>query len=689
MAEYTNHLIHETSPYLLQHAHNPVDWYPWGEEALQKALNEDKPILVSIGYSACHWCHVMEKESFEDAATAEIMNSYFVNIKIDREERPDLDHIYMSALQTMTGTGGWPLNVFLTPDKKPFYGGTYYPPQPMFNRPSWKQVLMGVVEAFAERREKLNESAEGLTKQLLEASNFEIANATGLDVYRPKDYLDVIYQNIMQSADTIHGGFGAAPKFPQTFTIGYLQKYYHATGNPEALQQFELSLKKMIYGGINDQLGGGFARYSTDAEWLVPHFEKMLYDNALLVQVMCDACMITKNPLYKEVIAKTLAFVQRELMSEEGGFYSALDADSEGVEGRYYLWTKAEVDALLGEEAPLFCDYFDITEEGNWEHHNIINSRVEPETFATSRGLSLEVLHAIINKGINLLFAARSARVRPSLDDKILLSWNALMNTACSRAYAATGNPEYREMAIRNMNFLLNRFYDAGSEEWRHVYNAGQAKMPAFLDDYANLVQALIVLQEVTGNQNYLSRAGSLIQYINHHFGDPATGFYFYTHQNQQDVIIRTKELYDGATPSSNAIMAWNLRYLSLIFGNQEWKDRSDQMITSMSAMVMKYPVSFGVWANLLFEWLGKRSEVAIVGEDYDRLLVDILPVFMPGRVVQSGAGPHSDYPLLKDRGESGTTYIYFCSNYVCEKPVKTVPEFLQLVDREAERDMF
>lgn len=683
MAEYTNHLIHETSPYLLQHAHNPVNWYPWGEEALQKAITEDKPILVSIGYSACHWCHVMEKESFEDPATAEIMNAYFVNIKIDREERPDLDHIYMNALQTMSGGGGWPLNVFLTPGKKPFYGGTYYPPEPIHNRPSWQQVLMGVVEAFNERRDKLEKSAEGLTAQLLQASNFEILNSTGLDSQKGVDHLDTIFQNIMKSADTVHGGFGAAPKFLQTFTIAFLQRYYHATKNAQALEQAELSLKKMIYGGIYDQLGGGFARYSTDAEWLVPHFEKMLYDNALLVATISDAYLLTKDELYKDTIVRTLDFVERELTSEEGGFFSALDADSEGVEGKYYVWSKKEIDELLGEDAPLFCAYFDVTDAGNWEHENILNITKPLEAFAAEHAVEKILLKQTLQRCINILFEKRQQRIRPSLDDKILLSWNALMNTAYSKAFAATGIAHYRDVAVRNMNFLLSRFFDADVQEWRHVYKNGIAKMPAFLDDYANLIQALISLQEITGNQDYLLRAETLTQLVNKNFTDEQNGHYFYTHQNQQDVIIRTKETYDGATPSSNAIMAWNLRYLSLIFDNTEWRQRADQMLTSIASMVIKYPVSFGVWANLLYEFFNKRYEVAIVGEKYEGFLAGVLGVYLPGRVLQSAATGLDRYPLLNGRGEKGGTNIYLCRDYACEMPVNTIDAFIQLVDRE------
>ena len=371
MAVHTNHLIHETSPYLLQHAHNPVNWYPWGEESLQKAQQENKPILVSIGYAACHWCHVMEKESFEDEDIAAIMNEHFINIKIDREERPDLDHIYMNAVQTMTGSGGWPLNVFLTPAKKPFYGGTYFPPSPAFNRPSWQQVLQGVIASFKEKRNEINTQAENLTGHLLESSAFGMVRFSDQEKITAGQ-LNAIFDHIMQSADTTNGGFGRAPKFPQTFTIQFLLRHFFHTKNETALQQALLSLDKMIFGGIYDQLGGGFARYATDSEWLLPHFEKMLYDNALLIIVLSEAYQLTKNPLYARTMQETMDFIERELMSEEGGFFSALDADSEGIEGKYYVLDKKEVDAVLQENAAIFCNYYDITGEGNWEHQNIL-----------------------------------------------------------------------------------------------------------------------------------------------------------------------------------------------------------------------------------------------------------------------------------------------------------------------------
>lgn len=673
MAAYSNHLVHETSPYLLQHAHNPVDWYPWGEAALNKALQEDKPILVSIGYAACHWCHVMERESFEDKDTADFMNEHFVNIKIDREERPDLDHIYMSAVQMLTGAGGWPLNVFLTPQKKPFYGGTYFPPQPIHNRPSWKQVLMGVAEAFYERRDKLENSAENLTDQLIKAAGYGRTGTTTPEADSP----DTIYHNIMQSADTVHGGFGGAPKFPQVFAIQYLLKYYYYNRTPEALDQALLSLDKMIYGGIYDQLAGGFARYATDAEWLVPHFEKMLYDNALLLQVLSEAFQLTGNPLYKSTIADTMGFVQREMMSPEGGFYAALDADSEGVEGKYYVWDKKEIEQVLGPDTAIFCRFYDVTGEGNWEDTNILNIRQPVTDFARNESIEEQALEAVLQKARTSLLKERDKRVRPLLDDKILLGWNALMNTACSMVYAATGEEHYLELAERNMRFIFNAF---GGETWKHSYKNGVASNPAFLDDYANLIEALIHLQEVTGNQDYLFRAKELAETVLADFYDDDTGLFYFTPKGQQDVIFRTQEIYDGSTPSGNATMALNLRSLSLIFDNNEWSTISEKMLGSMLNMVIRYPTSFGKWAGMITGSVYGKNEIAIVGSQYKQLSKEVLANYLPDRVLQSSDSDHSLFPLLQNRLKHHTTSIYLCRGYVCQKPVSSVAGLLALL---------
>ena len=520
-----NKLIQETSPYLLQHAYNPVNWYPWSEEALTKAKDENKPILVSIGYTACHWCHVMERESFEDENTAKMMNENFINIKIDREERPDLDHIYMDAVQAMTGSGGWPLNVFLTPAAKPFYGGTYFPPQKAFNRPSWQETLLGVAQAFRERRHEIDAQAENLTEHLLKSNSFGLQKISENELFSPDQPVEAL-QNIMKSADKEWGGFGRAPKFPQSYAIQFLLRYNHLTKNEEALQQALLSLDKMIEGGIYDQVGGGFARYSTDTEWLAPHFEKMLYDNALLVSVLSEAYQLTGKERYKEVIEETMEFVQRELLHPAKGFYAALDADSEGVEGKFYVWDYEEVKSLLGSNAGIFCEYYNITEEGNWEHSNILRVKMAERDFAVKKKLTIDELKKILLTGKEKLLQKRNERIHPLLDDKIILGWNALMNIACSKAFAATGNEKYRTLAIENMQFVFNNFKGKEENEFHHTWKNDKAKYPAFLDDYAFLIQALIQLQEITTETKWLIHAKSITEFVIKNFSEPDTGFF-------------------------------------------------------------------------------------------------------------------------------------------------------------------
>jgi len=675
-----NRLINETSPYLLQHAHNPVDWYPWSDEALQKARTENKPILVSIGYSACHWCHVMEKESFENKETAALMNKYFVNIKIDREERPDLDHIYMDAVQAMTGSGGWPLNVFLTPEAKPFYGGTYFPPQRAFNRSSWQEVLLSVSNVFHEKRDEINLQSKNLTEYLLQANSFGLQEIADVSNDFSKEKPDEAFDNLMKSADKEWGGFGNDPKFPQTFSIQFLLRYYYASKNEEALRQACLSLDKMIEGGIYDQLGGGFARYSTDVEWLVPHFEKMLYDNALLISVLSEAYQLTKNERYKEVIDETIEFVETELMNPDSGFYSALDADSEGEEGKYYTWRYDEVKGLLVENSEIFCGFFDISEKGNWEGKSILRIKKPLEAFAREKNISTEQLKAIIKKAKSFLLAERNKRVKPSLDDKIILSWNALMNTACSKAFETTGKDEYRELAILNMKFLLSNF-ETHHEHFLHTKKSDQAKNFAFLDDYAFLVQALLHLQEITGNVEWLSKARQITEYVIRNFSEAQSGFFFFTDIKQNDVIIRKKEVYDGATPSGNATMAYNIYQLSILFDIPEWRKRSEEMITSLSNVGIRYPTSFGIWLNLFLEMIYGTSEIVVMGKNSLNLGEKILAEYIPHKIFVASTISSEMLPLLKEKPTTGPTLIYLCRAYSCLKPVSTVNELLELVN--------
>lgn len=677
-----NRLANETSPYLLQHAHNPVDWYPWGPEALEKAKQENKPILVSIGYAACHWCHVMERESFENEATAEIMNTHFVNIKIDREERPDLDHIYMDAVQAMTGSGGWPLNVFLTPDAKPFYGGTYFPPQKAFNRPSWTETLYGVAQAFRERRHEIDAQAENLTDHLLNANSFGINKPDDADALFHPDKLTECFVNLMKSADRQWGGFGKAPKFPQTFSIRYLLRYHYFTGNKEALDQALLSLDKMIDGGLYDQAGGGFARYSTDAEWLAPHFEKMLYDNALLVIALCEAYQITGKSRYREVIEETLAFIGREMQHPDGGFYAALDADSEGVEGKFYTWSLGEIRELLGPDAGAFCAYYDISEAGNWEHTNILWVRKPLEKVANELNMGEAALVSLLENGRRKLMEVRATRVRPLLDDKILLGWNALMNTAYTKAFEATGQKKYCEKALQNMDFLLSAFRGADGH-YHHTWKEGQARYPAFLDDLAWLLEALLQLQQVTGELSWLEKARELIQHIIDHFSEPGTPYFFYTPDGQADVIVRKKEVYDGAVPSGNSVMAACLHHMSLIYDVKDWQERSMDMYRMLGNAITRYPVSFGVWAMGVQEVVEGINEIVLSGDNPEAIRTDLLVKYVPNKLVLTAGIKETDIPILIGRNGAGKASVYLCRNNTCQPPVFSAESLISLINRD------
>jgi uncharacterized protein len=670
----TNRLSEETSPYLLQHAHNPVDWYPWGEEALAAARTQDKPILVSIGYSACHWCHVMERESFEDSATAHFMNENFINVKVDREERPDLDHIYMDAVQAMTGSGGWPLNVFLTPEAKPFYGGTYFPPRPIHNRNSWTEVLSGVAVAFRDRRTEVEQQADNLTRHVASAGSFGIgaeAQSTDASPFSPT-VLHEIRDRLLGTADTTYGGFGGAPKFPQTFSIRFLLNDYYHTRNKASLDQACLSLDNMVRGGIYDQLGGGFARYATDREWLVPHFEKMLYDNALLIITLSEAFQLTQKPLYKEAIEQCISFIDRELGNGEGAYFSALDADSEGIEGKYYVWDAREIAAILGEDAGIFMDYYGVTEQGNWEGTNILTRPVEGP-LSPDETQRLETAR-------QLLLEYRSRRIRPGLDDKILLGWNALINLAFSKAFAALGEDTYRDRAVANMQFLQTRLKGEGLYFYSHSWK-GEARLPAFLDDYASLIAALIQLQEITGEADWLHKGREVLVYVIDHFSDPETGFFFYTHEAQQDIILRKKEIYDGATPSGNSTMASNLLYLSVVFHEEDWADRARRMVSAMRQPVSGYPGSFGGWATIFQALTYSIPEVVITGVSPENARKEFLAHLIPYRVFQSMQVENTQFPLLRDKPVGSGTLIFLCKDYACQLPVNEVATAVRSIE--------
>ena len=673
-----NYLINETSPYLLQHAYNPVEWYPWGETALQRALQENKPILISIGYAACHWCHVMERESFENVAVAAYMNEHFINIKVDREERPDLDHLYMDAVQAMTGQGGWPLNVFLLPDTRPFFGGTYFPPSRVYQRPSWQEVLESVVHAFNEQQTDLFTQADNLINHL-EQQNLPLTLKQRLTDDPDENNKSVLDQAreiraaVMQTADTRWGGFGHAPKFPQSLTIRYLLRDYYYTGNEQSAQQALLSLDKMIQGGIYDQIGGGFARYSTDEKWLVPHFEKMLYDNALILEALTEAWSLTGNPAYEITIRQTVDFLTREMLHTGGGFYAALDADSEGIEGKYYVWQKQEIERILGPEAELFCLVYDVEERGNWEDSNILWLPQSIQEVARNIKIPPSSLLKVIQRCQQKLLNERIKREPPGKDDKIILGWNAMLITALCKCGASLNNPIYIQLAENCYQFLATHLLvkdTGGKSSWRHHWNKKVAESGAFLDDYALLIQALIDLNAVTGKQDYLYSAADLTKEAITNFSDEQKNFFYYTDQ-QAGALVRKIDTYDNATPSGNSVMADNLWRLSILLDKSSWRERAIYMIKAMEPLFNHYPTSFGYWGTLWQKVAFGTPEIAVIGEDAASLALEISKHYIPGALIQQNSIALAELPLLAGKNvPKGQSFIYLCQDYHCNQPV-------------------
>lgn len=653
--KFTNALIKETSPYLLQHAHNPVQWRPWSDDLFNIAIKEDKPILLSIGYAACHWCHVMERESFEDESVAAYMNEHFINIKVDREERPDVDHIYMDALQAMTGSGGWPLNIFLLPNGQPFYGGTYFPPITMQNRASWLDVLKGVQTAYLNNREKLVEQATNLTQHLLQ-TNIKAQQSDSLDAIATQEEFQLIAQRILHNADTQWGGFGAAPKFPQTFSIQVLFRNYFQNKDQASIVHAVRSIDKMIQGGIYDHLGGGFSRYSVDAMWQAPHFEKMLYDNALLLGILAEAYQITKKPIYLKVIQATFTFLQRELFNGEGGYYAALDADSEGVEGKFYTWSYDELKAIIDPAIfDSFCTYYQVTENGNWEHTNILwtQSAIEQEWSAD------------FQKEKEKLFEVRAKRIRPALDHKVILGWNCMLVSGLCKIYAATGNAIYKTAAIQCIQWLEAHMYHTPEQYFYHSVADGVPKAHAFLDDYANLIQAYIQLQEITGDTNFLLKAKKWMDYVMVHFIDEEGLYFYYTAVYQEDVIIRKKESYDGAQPSGNAQICASLYYLGHAFDDAVWTTHAEKMIGSIRKSLLQYPGSFGHWAQSFYQMATGMIELVGVGPTVHESLSSLLAPFLPHTVRLTSQDENEQIPLLKGKKSVDNQY-FMCKNKTC-----------------------
>jgi len=675
-----NRLAGETSPYLLQHAHNPVDWYPWGPEALERARGEDRPILLSVGYSACHWCHVMERESFEDEATAALMNEHFVPVKVDREERPDVDSIYMTAVQQMTGHGGWPMTVFITPEGAPFYGGTYYPPQPRYGMPSFRQVLLAVAEAWRERRGDVDRSA-GELRELLRQNAAVLPAASALD----PAVLDRAHAELARRFDPRWGGFGAAPKFPQPMVLELLLRHWKRTGMDEALEMADLTLRRMAEGGMYDHVGGGFARYSTDAQWLVPHFEKMLYDNALLARAYLHAWQATGDAEHRRVVEETLGWVAREMTSPEGGFYSALDADSEGEEGKFYLWTADEVDALLGaEDGRLFRRWYDVSEGGNFEGKNILHTARPLEAVAAAEGVAPERLREVIEQGRQVLYEARAKRVWPGLDDKVLTSWNAMMLHAFAEAARVLERDDWREAAARCAGLLLGALRPGG--RLMRTYKEGRAKISAFLEDYALLADALVALYEADWDARWVREARSLADELLERFWDEDAGVFYDTANDAEALVVRPRDVFDNATPSGSSAAVMALLRLGELTGEPRYRTVAERALAGSMELMARIPAGFGHLLNALDFALATPTEVAIVGDpaadDMRALVRTFSRAYLPNAVLAFRAPDTPDdaarlIPLLEGRtAQGGRATAYVCERLACKQPV-TDPESL------------
>ena len=668
-----NRLINETSPYLLQHAHNPVDWYPWGEEALSRARNEDKPILLSIGYSACHWCHVMERESFENDAIAGIMNDHFINIKVDREERPDLDAVYMEAVQMLTGSGGWPMTVFLTPDCKPFYGGTYFPPVDRHNMPGFPRLLETVAQAYRNSNPEIQRVTDQLTEQMGRTAN--MPRGTGaLD----ESILHHAYNQLATNFDYQNGGVGSAPKFPQAMTLEILLRYYAHGHNDRALSMLDLTLEKMARGGIYDQVGGGFHRYSTDAFWLVPHFEKMLYDNALLARLYLHAWLATGRTLYRRITEETLDYVLREMTGEHGGFFSATDADSEGEEGKFFVWSPEEIESALGvEDAGIFNAFFGVSQRGNFEGSNILNIPVKAADFAVRQGIELEHLVDVVRRGKAALYAVREEREHPLLDDKTLASWNGLMLKALAEAGAALGRQDYIDAATRNANFLMTDMRPDGL--LRRSYREGQTRLPGFLEDYSFVGDGLLSLYEATFERRWLDTAVQLADEMIALFWDEQAGCFYDTGRDHEELVVRPRDVFDNAQPCGGSVASDLLLRLSVITGNEDYAAKAIAPLRTLAELMGRAPAGTGRWIAALDFYVSTAKEVVVIGPPDDPATSDLLRTvngrYLANRVLVGADGPESAaaaaLPLLEGRGLiDGKPTAYVCENYACQLPV-------------------
>ena len=668
MYKYTNDLIHESSPYLLQHAHNPVNWYPWCEKAFKKAKEEHKLVIISIGYSACHWCHVMEHESYEDTTVARIMNEHFVSIKVDREERPDIDQLYMNTAYLIGSTGGWPLNVVALPNGKPFFAGTY------FSKANLIKVLDYFVDIQRKDPSSLTDQANKITNGIKSIENVVLVNEKS--VLTNSD-LDSFFDKLKPNIDFEKGGMNHAPKFPMPSNWEYLMHYYFISKNPDVLKAVTSTLDNMAKGGMYDQIGGGFSRYSTDENWHIPHFEKMLYDNAQLISLYSHAWQLTKNPLYKNIVYQTLDFIEREMTSSEGGFYSSLDADSEGEEGKFYVWTKEEVESVLGKEAPLFLDYFDITKSGNWENGgNVLHIKSSDIEISNFFNITITELSNRIDSDRELMLRSRNKRVKPGVDDKILTSWNAIMLQGYVDAYRAFGEEKFLKVALKNGDFLNDKAINKKAEITR-TYKNGKSSVPGLLDDYAFTISAFTDLYQATFDEKWLHKANELTDYTISHFFDNSSGMFYYTADNHSDLIARKMEISDNVIPSSNSEMAMNLFLLGNYFNNESFIKKAQQMLNNVQKRLQQNIFSYSNWGELGIHFLKLVYEVAIVGSDFDRIRKTLDNDYLPDAIFLGGKN-EGTLSLLEDKLVPGQTTIYVCVNKTCKAPVTDASEALK-----------
>ena len=666
----TNALIHETSPYLLQHAHNPVEWYPWNKESLQKAKDENKLIIISIGYSACHWCHVMERESFEDAEVAKLMNERFINIKVDREERPDIDQIYMTAVQLMNQGGGWPLNCIALPNGKPVWGGTY------FTKHQWLEQIKEVANFHEQNSQKMKEYAERLAQGIQQS---ELVSYNKLKPSFKWSQLDGLYKSWKNQFDYNYGGFNSAPKFPLPNNQLFLLRYAELANKEKLHDYVQLTLNEMAYGGIYDQIGGGFARYSTDILWKVPHFEKMLYDNAQLVSLYSEAFTAYGNPFYQEVVEETLAFIERELSHKNGAFYSAIDADSEGEEGKFYVWKKKELKALLGEDYMLFCDYYNVNNKGLWEHDNYILLRNQSDIiFCQNNKLDLNSLQKLKISWRSKLLNQRDQRIRPSLDDKSLTSWNALMCKGYVDAYLSFGKEKYLKKGLKNAQFIIEKQWQKNGALW-HSFKNNRSTINGYLDDYAFTIEAFISIYQATFNEEWIARAEKLTHYCIKHFYDSTSGMFFFTSNLDVPLIARKMEINDNVIPSSNSCMANNLFSLGVILDKEEYLNMAEVQLNNIKGDMPNYPSGYSNWANLMLKKVAPFYEVAIVGKKANEKTIKLNQEYYPNKIFL-GATHSSSIPLLKNKMVMGQTTIYVCQNKSCKLPTTDIKKAQNLM---------